>query len=499
MLQQPAGPAALARSAVTLSALDALRSAGDFFADLVTPTLRLGVTGLARSGKTVFITALVRNLIEGGRLPFFGPAAEGRLLRVFLEPQPDDTLPRFAYEEHLAALASDPPRWPESTRRISQLRLTLEYLARNPFKRSLGISRLHVDIIDYPGEWLLDLGLAGMSYREWSQTALMLAREDRHAALAAPWLAYIESLDPQAAQDEQVALNGSRLYAGYLAAARRTDPQLSTLGPGRLLMPGDLEGSPLLTFMPLPLLTHAGIRRGSLAAMMERRYAAYKAHVVAPFFRDHFSRIDRQIVLVDALAAMNGGAAAVAEIGSVIAAVLTPFRTGTSIWPMSLITRRIDRVLFAAAKADHVHHANHNELEALIAGLARQSADRAALTGAEIRFMAISALRATREGQITRAEGRLDCIVGTPLAGEAIAGQTFDGRTQAAIFPGDLPSATASQRPSDLAIADDRRDVRFIRFRPPRIARDAATGASAPWPHIRLDRALDFLLGDRLA
>ena len=88
-----------------------------------TPTLRLGVTGLAGAGKTVFITALVHNLAAGGRLPFLAAQAEGRLLRAWLEPQPDDALPRFDYEAHCAALAANPPRWPESTRRISELRI----------------------------------------------------------------------------------------------------------------------------------------------------------------------------------------------------------------------------------------------------------------------------------------------------------------------------------------------------------------------------------------
>ena len=46
--------------------------------DIVEPTLRLGVTGLSGSGKTVFITALVHNLMQGGRLPLFAPRAEGR-------------------------------------------------------------------------------------------------------------------------------------------------------------------------------------------------------------------------------------------------------------------------------------------------------------------------------------------------------------------------------------------------------------------------------------
>ena len=67
-------------------------------------------------------------------------------------------------------------------------------------------------------------------------------------------------------------------------------------------MPGDLAGSPALTFAPIPLGDDAmRSLTGSLAAMMARRYEAYKTHVARPFFRDHFARLDRQIVLVDAL------------------------------------------------------------------------------------------------------------------------------------------------------------------------------------------------------
>ena len=114
---------------------DQLRAAGSYLADLMTPVVRLGVTGLARSGKTVFITALVRNLTAGGRLPFFAAGAEGRVLKVYLEPQPDDDIPRFDYESHIAALTAADPAWPESTRRISQLRLTFEYFPASPLRR----------------------------------------------------------------------------------------------------------------------------------------------------------------------------------------------------------------------------------------------------------------------------------------------------------------------------------------------------------------------------
>jgi predicted YcjX-like family ATPase len=487
----------VAKSGLTRSALEAFGNASEYLSELVTPTLRLGVTGLARSGKTVFITAIVRNLVEGGRLPFFGPAAEGRIVRAFLEPQPDDMLPRFAYEDHLAALARDPPEWPESTRRISQLRLTIEYYPRGFLRRTLGLNTLHVDIVDYPGEWLLDLALMELDYRAWSQAALAIAQNPRHADVAGPWLKFLDDLNPDNGRDEQIALAGSSFYASYLKAVRDANLSPIGLGPGRFLLPGDLEGSPLLTFFPLPLKEADPIRRGTLAAMMERRYLSYREHVVLPFFQDHFSRIDRQIVLVDALAALNAGDRGLEDIERTLGAVLAPFRPGSARWFMSLFTRRIDRILLAASKADHLHHSSHGRLEALLERATRNAAERAGAAGAQTKLMVLSALRATREAEARRTEQQLGCVVGVPMPGESIEGQVFDGTKQAAIFPGDLPGGTAPATVGDSSVLVAE-DTHFLRFRPPRIPRVTPTGEPAPWPHIRLDRALDFLIGDRL-
>ncbi|WP_439603509.1 YcjX family protein, partial [Devosia sp.] len=44
----------------------ALSNLTDAATGAFTPTLRLGVTGLSRAGKTIFITALVHNLLTGG-------------------------------------------------------------------------------------------------------------------------------------------------------------------------------------------------------------------------------------------------------------------------------------------------------------------------------------------------------------------------------------------------------------------------------------------------
>src|SRR3569833_259767 len=104
----------------------ALSNLADAAAGSFTPTLRLGVTGLSRAGKTIFITALIHNLLTGGRLPGFAPLAEGRLIGAQLAEYPEAAIPRFAYEQHLSALTGPEPHWPESTRRISQLRITLK-------------------------------------------------------------------------------------------------------------------------------------------------------------------------------------------------------------------------------------------------------------------------------------------------------------------------------------------------------------------------------------
>ncbi len=309
-------------SDLTGTTADALKGAGAALLDLMTPTLRLGVTGLARSGKTVFITALVRSLVAGGRLPFFAAMAEGRVARAYLEPQPDDAVPRFAYEEHLAQLASDPPQWPESTKRISQLRVTIEYAHTSALRRALGPGRLHVDIVDYPGEWLIDLPLLEMSFADWSRRAVEDARAPHRAEAAKDWLQFLSTLDPDAAADEQAALTGAGLFTRYLQAARAPDPELTAPGPGRFLLPGDLAGSPLLTFFPLPPAGGSAYQRGSLGAMLARRFESYKAHVVKPFFRDHFARLDRQIVLIDALSAVNAGAGALGDLQRTMEAVL---------------------------------------------------------------------------------------------------------------------------------------------------------------------------------
>jgi len=475
----------------------ALDTVADRATGLLSPSLRVGVTGLSRAGKTVFISALVHNLVHGGRLPMFEAQSSGRISRAFLEHQPDDAVPRFQYEDHISALI-DQRIWPDSTRAISELRLTIEYESASAWGRMFSRGKLALDIVDYPGEWLLDLPLIGKDFATFSQEALELSKLPGRQDVAHDWISLAQSIDPNQDADEVLARRLFETFAAYLKACKEETRALSTLPPGRFLMPGDLDGSPALTFGPLINLTEGKVRAGSMQAMMERRFEAYKTHVIKPFFREHIARLDRQIVLVDAMQAINAGPEAVADLERALTEILECFRPGRTNFLTSFFTRKIDRILIAATKADHIHHESHDRLQAIVRRLTERAISRADFSGAMVDVVAMAAVRATREGSVTRGRETLPVIIGTPMEGETIGTDTFDGKTETAIFPGDLPETPAALFRKGDEKPENEPNIRFVRFRPPALER-TAEGVTLSLPHIRLDRALQFLMGDQLA
>ena len=443
---------------------------------LFEPVIRLGVTGLARSGKTVFITSLVANLLDRGRMPGLAAEHEGRIEAAYLQPQPDDTVPRFDYETHLAALTGPAPHWPDSTRAISELRLSLRVRPAGLLAGLQGPRTVHLDIVDYPGEWLLDLALLDKTYDQWADD--VLARINTRAC-AQGYIERARAVDPTAAHDEILAQDLAKRFTAYLHAAR--DQGFYDCTPGRFLLPGDLAGSPVLTFAPIPIAGPSA--RRSIHREMQRRYEAYKTQVVKPFFRDHFARIDRQIVLVDVLGAIHKGPGAVADMRAAMGDILGAFKPGRNALLSRLLRgKRVEKILFAATKADHLHHVQHPRLSAIIEALTRDARDRARFAGAETSALAIAALRATTETTRAHDGHDLNCVRGTLL----------DSGRQAALYPGELPD-----HPSELLNGGDAwlgGDYQIMSFAPAPLSLKPGDGP----PHIRLDRAAQFLIGDRL-
>lgn len=116
--------------------------------------LRLAVTGLSRSGKTAFITAMVNQLLNvhaGARLPLLSAVREERLLGVKRVPQRDFGIPRLPTTRDTSALWQS-SAWPTPTRGVSEIRLALRYRSNDSLLRHFkDTSTLYLEIVDYPG------------------------------------------------------------------------------------------------------------------------------------------------------------------------------------------------------------------------------------------------------------------------------------------------------------------------------------------------------------
>jgi len=179
------------------------------------------------------------------------------------------------------------------------------------------------------------------------------------------------------------------------------------------------------------------------------------------------------------LRALNAGEEAFADQRLALDLILAAFRFGRRSLLRRLFGARVDRILFAATKADHVPALQRDHLEALMANLVEAPTLRARAAHARVAAAAVASIRCTEDSTDVIDGRKVDVVVGLPEGGER----------RIRFFPGIVPVT-----PPPPGFWGER-FTEFPVFQPPRI-----TGAKGDGiPHINLDKALDFLLEDILA
>jgi predicted YcjX-like family ATPase len=450
-------------------------------------SIRLAVTGLSRSGKTIFTTALVHNLIRVAERRQVLPAIADfdNILSVIERPQPDPELATFPYEANLEAMTANPPRWPPSTDQLSEIRLEVHYQPRSWVRRQINRRAvLNIDIIDYPGEWLLDLALLDTTYDAWSANTLKLTQREPRRRLAEQWLAALATARPEGPADEADIRRLSEIYRQYLKACADPALGLTLLQPGRFLSPGSWDlNAPALNFCPMEGPAGAARGRGTLYAAMADRYNVYRRRIVREFYEKHFTDFDRQIVLVDLLRCLTAGPEAFDEARECMSVILQSFEHGQS----SLLARlglpwgrhKIDRIMLAASKADHVSRSQQANLESLLRDLLDRASREIKAKTIDTKVLALAAMRCTADRIDERDGHRLSVIVGVPVG----------GTRERVLWTGEVPDRMPSRAEWHEG------DFRFIDFLPKRMPPGAPDG----FEHIRLDEAVKYLISDRLS
>jgi predicted YcjX-like family ATPase len=436
--------------------------------------LRLGITGLSGAGKTAFITSVVHQLtgpVSQTELPFFSPLRQQRYLGGRLQPQQSMQTPRFPFEQNLQQLQLG--QWPVSTTTWSQLSLTLRYKSTSHLAAKLSDFReLQLDIVDYPGEWLLDLPMLQQDYRQWCEFSWELFSKPHRAAIAKEFQALLASID----LDDDSELQMQKLTDSYaiLLQQFRMKAKACLLQPGRLLLPGELVGTPILQLFPL--LPDQCVHSSKLFIRLQRHFQSYQKLVVTPFYQQYFASLDRQVVLVDCLSALNAGYHVLQELQQALMLILQSFQYGPAGWLQRLFDPKINKVLFAASKADQLTPEQHKNLTLLLQQLLQQPLQNSRFEHCQSEAMALAAVVTTEVGQVKTSEGWVPCLQG-------ISAVTGERQT---IFPGEVPMSM----PSPLLF--DHHAFAFPDFLPKVLA------LQQPLPQLRLDQALEFLLGDKL-
>jgi predicted YcjX-like family ATPase len=433
-------------------------------------THRVAITGLRRSGKTVFVTSFAHALLNAPKapniaFPFF--PWRGRILEIGLHHIPG--IARFPYEERLADLLEPTSKWPDQTTGVTGLRIRIRYSQEGLLARRLSSSTtIDLDLIDYPGELLLDLPMLKQSFGRWSAQMTEIASTGSRANHSASWQKLAAALDPHAQTDTTELNRIGALYRDYLIFCR-DKLNLHYLQPGRFLLGEEEVLDPGMLFFPLvnPKAAKPGTNAGELA----KRYSAYQ-RLIQNFYNGVFGRLRKQVILVDLLTALHHGHESFADLALAIRTITDAFEQLRSPLLKLLPRAPVDRLALVATKADHVTADQLNNLVGLLRDMigdpiflidARQSG-----------LLAVASVRATTEVSLMHAGVPLQFLQGIP------EGKNDVVVVRPGVIPGQIP-ADGSRKSLDLNIR---------KFMPPRLP----SPFEEPLPHINLDKVLQFLI-----
>jgi hypothetical protein len=368
--------------------------------------------------------------------------------------------------------------------------LVIRYQPKNSLlKYATDMASLTLDITDYPGEWLLDLPMLKQTYQEWSQQTYLLMMASPRYGKSQQFLKKVSKIDPFSPASEELLADLAQEYTELLHTFRH-ELGLSVIQPGRFILPGNLAGAPILEFFPFPGIeeldanAYQNADDSSFIGMLRARFLEYKDQVVKKFYKEHFIRFDRQIVLADCLTPLNKGKQNFTDLSLAMSMILKSYNYGKSSFFSRLFAPKIDKLLFAASKADHVTPEQHKPLVSLLNQLVHQNKQALNFEAITMKTLAIASVKSTQSG-MSKYKGR-DIPV--------IQGRTLNCQNSKTIFNQKItvfPGLVPDKLPKDEYWQNHH--FNFIDFLP---INDLNKHECLP--HIRMDQVLQFLIADKM-
>ncbi len=438
-------------------------------------TIKVAITGLSQSGKSVFITSLINQLLANDKLPYLNEKLNRPFKATLLAPDQNSPYRRFEYYKNLESFKKDPPSWPKPTREVTKSTLKLEIKSEYAL---LDNQIIYIELIDYPGEWLLDLSMLELDFRTWSDMTLDLAHSSVRKRFAQKFFSYVESAELyKKSYDKRTEELICDSYKEYLKSLYYN--HMFFIQPGRFLEPGDLAGDPMLNFAPLPHPdSGVVVEDGSIYDKFRKNYELYLKEVVNKLYINHFREFDSQIILVDLIRTLEHGKDSFDDMRLAFKHILKSFTYGKNSFLSNLFTTKIDHVIFAASKADYIPRSQHNAYKDVLVKLIKNIKNELEVENTKSEVTILSSVKATDYINVKQDGEVLECIKGV-----------VEGESEPSIFyPGRIPANIDSKE------FWENHDFEFPKFLPKKFHLDEDEALE----HIRMDRLIYSLIEDHV-
>lgn len=385
---------------------------------------RIAVTGIADSGKTVFLTSLLWQLHEFEDANFF--LEKSVKITGFREVRRKSTFPFYKFQEAMAKQGE----WPRKTMDVHQ------YVGE--FKRSDRVLKQRMEFLDFPGERIADAAIAGYDdFGDWSdhmldhfesdsgyRQAAHQFRRELELALSEPEtrkrLADVVFRRRGGCDDllQQIVRSYRRVLARYaLDCKPLISPSVFLLdrqGDAARLAPPDVLAEERLCgldasseFAPLP--KHLRETHPRLVREMQARYQRYRKELVRPLFQN-LADSQSLIVLVDIPSLLLGGVDRYNDNRQIVLDLFETMQGDSSIGSLLRQLRfwspALQRIAFVATKSDLVRNSDlkAGRLKSLLRSMNRRAKNL--LPDAEVEWFDCSVCVSTKQMEDDKLRGR---------------------------------------------------------------------------------------------
>lgn len=422
---------------------------------------KIAITGLSSSGKTVFITSLIDQLLHQDKLrtvTLSNPAFKVEI------KSPLQNFKRFDYYTLINKLKHEHV-WPKGTDEISHTLLEFESKSRFSF---LNNSKFTIELIDYPGEWLLDLTLLELSYKEWSAKTITWLTEIDDIEVK-QYLKTVASLNENI-KGTQVELKIHTEYKELLLYLKKN--HYSLLTPGRFIMPSDLINDPILHFAPIDDAAT------ELVKVFQEKYDRYVKEVVKEIHLEHFKGFQRQVVLIDVIEALQNGYECYSDMKTGLKSMLKLYDHKNKNFISQWFAPSIKKVLFIATKADQVAASQHANFSKLLDDMIQELRHEMDISHISTDTQVVSSLKSTMTIE-KKYEGMTLSFIRGILKEDS---KVHD------LYPGEMPSKFPTKEEWNTA------NYGYKNFLPPK----KPYRENEPLEHINMDKVVQKLVGDLL-